>query len=68
MLAFVWLLVILRFISPGKVEVWEAAITVFFLPVLCLSCYAMEKLSKQSNSKVTSYASRQQSEINFWSQ
>ena len=62
MLAFVWLLVILRFISPGVVEVWEAALTVFFLPVLCVSCYVMEKFSKQNNSKVTTtLASRQQS-------
>ena len=53
MLAFVWLLIILRFISPGKVEVWEAALTVLFLPVLCVSCYATEKFASQKSNTVT---------------
>ena len=53
MLAFVWLLVILRFVTPGKVEVWEAALTVLFLPVLCLSCYITEKFGSQKSSSVT---------------
>ena len=53
MLAFVWLLIILRLVSPVVVEVWEAAATVFFLPVLCVSCYATEKFSSQKVSKVT---------------
>ena len=61
MLAFVWLLIILRFISPGVVEVWEAATTVFFLPVLCVSCYATEKFSTQKCSKVTTT-------LNSWQQ
>ena len=36
-------MVILKFISPGRVEVWEAVLTVFFLPVICVTCYATEK-------------------------
>ena len=43
MLAFVWLLLILRFISPGRVEVWEAVLTLSFIPLICLSCYSTEK-------------------------
>ena len=58
MLAFVWLLVILRFVTPGVVEVWEAALTVLFLPVLCLSCYATEKFGSQKSSSVTALTSR----------
>lgn len=57
MLAFVWLLVILRFISPGVVEVWEAALTVAFLPVLCISCYATEKFGPQKFNTVTALIS-----------
>ena len=59
MLAFVWLLVILRFVSPGVVEVWEAALTVLFLPVLCVSCYATEKFTSEKHSKVRTLTSRQ---------
>jgi solute carrier family 8 (sodium/calcium exchanger) len=41
--AYFWLLVILVFISKDVVEVWEAALTFLFFPVLVLVAYAADK-------------------------
>ena len=43
LLAYIWLLVILSFSSPQKIEVWEAAVTLGFLPCLSIFSYAAEK-------------------------
>ncbi|XP_076803796.1 sodium/calcium exchanger 1-like isoform X1 [Clavelina lepadiformis] len=42
LLAYVWLLAVLLWISPGIVEPWEAWITLLFFPILVLSAYAQD--------------------------
>ena len=37
--AYIWLLVILDYISPDVVESWEACVTLFFLPLLVLCAW-----------------------------
>lgn len=41
--AYIWLLIILKGVSPGQVEVWEAVITFLFFPMLVGICYAADK-------------------------
>ncbi|ETN77634.1 sodium/calcium exchanger 1 [Necator americanus] len=40
--AYIWLLVILSFISPDVVEVWEAAVTLAFFVVLVVISYCVD--------------------------
>nr|AKN21456.1 slc8a-2 [Schmidtea mediterranea] len=37
--AYIWLYLILAFISPGVVEVWEAVLTFLFFPLTVISAY-----------------------------
>ena len=41
--AYLWLLVILVVNTPMKVEVWEAAATLFFIPVVVFLTWYAEK-------------------------
>jgi len=41
-LAYVWLIVILDWISPNVVEIWEAVITFIFFPMLVFIAYAAD--------------------------
>lgn len=41
-MAYVWLIVILDWISPNVVEIWEAVITFVFFPVLVFIAYAAD--------------------------
>jgi len=41
--AYIWLLIILQFSSPGQVELWEAILTFLFFPILVLIAYAADK-------------------------
>lgn len=41
--AYFWLLVILVFSSPDVVEIWEAALTFLFFPLLVVVAYAADK-------------------------
>ena len=41
--SYIWLLIILILISPNRVEVWEAATTLAFIPVIIICSYAAEK-------------------------
>ena len=41
--SYIWLLIILSISSPNRVEVWEAAVTLAFIPVIILCSYAAEK-------------------------
>eukprot|EP00913_Durusdinium_trenchii_P000700 g652.t1 len=41
-LAYVWLIVILDWISPNVVEIWEAVITFIFFPLLVFIAYAAD--------------------------
>ena len=43
LISYIWLLIILSISSPQKIEVWEAAVTLGFLPILCLFSFAAEK-------------------------
>ena len=40
--AYVWLLIILVVHSPDRVEVWEAAVTLAFIPVLVFSSWCVQ--------------------------
>lgn len=41
--AYIWLLIILRFISPNVVELWEAAVTMILFPVLTIFAFFADK-------------------------
>lgn len=41
--AYIWLLVILKWVTPGEVELWEAVLTFAFFPILVLVAYAADK-------------------------
>lgn len=41
--AYLWLLVILMVITPNVVDVWEAALTFFFFPILVVFAYMADK-------------------------
>jgi solute carrier family 8 (sodium/calcium exchanger) len=45
--AYVWMLVILKWSSADMVEIWEAATTVAFIPVIAISCWIAEKCSEK---------------------
>ena len=42
-LAYVWLLVVLVFVSKDLVEIWEAVLTFLFFPILVILAYATDK-------------------------
>jgi len=41
--AYVWLVIILVFISKDKIEIWEAVVTFLFFPILVILAYAADK-------------------------
>jgi len=41
--AYVWLLVILQWVSPGVIEVWEGVLTFIFFPMLTGMSYAFDR-------------------------
>lgn len=40
--AYVWMLLVVQVISPGKVEIWEAFLTLLFFPMLTLMAYGQD--------------------------
>eukprot|EP00095_Tigriopus_kingsejongensis_P006608 snap_masked-scaffold634_size121673-processed-gene-0.13 protein:Tk06608 transcript:snap_masked-scaffold634_size121673-processed-gene-0.13-mRNA-1 annotation:"sodium calcium exchanger 2-like" len=42
-MAYIWLLVILKWVSPNEVELWEAILTFVFFPVLVVVAYCADK-------------------------
>ena len=51
--AYVWLLLITNFISPGVIEVWEAVVTLCFFPLTVLSAFLADKKSVMSSKDKT---------------
>lgn len=54
--AYIWLLLILRHISPDVVELWEASITFILFPILIIFAYVVDRdyfglLNKDNNMK-----------------
>ena len=41
--AYIWLVIVLVWASPGKVEIWEAVLTFLFFPILVCVAYAGDK-------------------------
>ncbi|XP_023323081.1 sodium/calcium exchanger 1 isoform X2 [Eurytemora carolleeae] len=41
--AYIWLLIVLVYVSENLIEVWEAALTFLFFPILVLVAYAADK-------------------------
>lgn len=41
--AYVWLLVVLMGVTPGRVDVWEAVLTFLFFPILVVIAYSADK-------------------------
>lgn len=42
-LAYIWLVIVLKVSSPGQIEVWEAVLTFLFFPILVCLAYAGDK-------------------------
>ena len=42
-LAYIWLLVVLVFISKDLIEIWEAVFTFLYFPILVIIAYAADK-------------------------
>ena len=42
-LAYIWLVVVLKLTSPDRIEVWEAVLTFLFFPILVCLAYAGDK-------------------------
>lgn len=40
--AYVWMLLVVKIISPGEIEIWEAWITLSFFPLLAISAYCQD--------------------------
>ncbi|XP_071167592.1 sodium/calcium exchanger 2-like isoform X13 [Mytilus edulis] len=40
--AYVWMLLVVQFISPGEIEWWEAWLTIAFMPLFVLHSYAQD--------------------------
>jgi solute carrier family 8 (sodium/calcium exchanger) len=40
--AYVWMLIVVQYISPGVIEPWEAWVTVGYMPVFVLHSYAQD--------------------------
>jgi len=68
-LAYIWLVIILVFISANKVEIWEAVVTFLFFPILVCVAYAGDKgyldalFCQKSVSKLTNTEKQQQLEL-----
>ena len=41
--AYIWLIIVLVWASPGKVEIWEAVLTFLFFPILVCTAYVADK-------------------------
>ena len=41
--AYVWLLVIVRFITPGVIDVWEGVVTFLFFPLTVMTAYMADR-------------------------
>ncbi|KAI0224361.1 Sodium/calcium exchanger 2, partial [Lamellibrachia satsuma] len=40
--AYIWMLIVLQWISPGKIEPWEAWLTLAFFPIMVLTAYCQD--------------------------
>ena len=40
--AYIWMLLVVKIISPGVVEIWEAWITLLFFPLMTLTAYCQD--------------------------
>ena len=49
--SYVWFLAVLTIISPGEVEIWEAAMTCAFFLCLILLAYVIDRLSQKGENQ-----------------
>ena len=40
--AYIWMLIVLQWISPGEIEPWEAWLTLAFFPIMVLTAYCQD--------------------------
>lgn len=40
--AYVWMLLVVQYISPGEIEIWEAWVTLLYMPLFVLHAYAQD--------------------------
>lgn len=40
--AYIWMLLVVKVISPGVIEIWEAVLTLIFFPLLALTSYMQD--------------------------
>ena len=61
MFAYIWLLIVLEYISPGEIEFWEAVVTLAYFPLLVSSAYYTDQLSakKRKRKRSTTYRDHQ---------
>jgi len=40
--AYIWMLLVVKIISPGRVEIWEAFVTLAFFPLMAITAYCQD--------------------------
>ena len=40
--AYIWMLLVVKYITPGQIDPWEAWVTLLFLPILILMAYLQD--------------------------
>ncbi|XP_063729584.1 sodium/calcium exchanger 1-like isoform X2 [Symsagittifera roscoffensis] len=64
MFAYVWLLIVLDYVTPGEVDWWEALITLLFFPLLVLSAYYTDLITaKKRKRKKAAFVERRRSSM-----
>ncbi|XP_075241315.1 sodium/calcium exchanger Calx-like isoform X2 [Convolutriloba macropyga] len=65
MFAYIWLLIVLDYITPGEVDWWEALLTLIFFPLLVLSAYYTDLLTaRKLKRKKSAFVERRRSSVN----
>jgi Ca2+/Na+ antiporter len=58
LIAYLWLFLVLAVISPDRVEIWEAWVTLAMFFVLMLLAYIADRCKAKSDSKITEEAEK----------
>ncbi|XP_066273845.1 sodium/calcium exchanger 1-like isoform X3 [Branchiostoma lanceolatum] len=66
MFAYVWMLVVVLWVSPGVIDVWEAWVTLGFTPLLVLTAYAQDSgwWCKRQHSRIHNSEPSMQDDMN----
>ena len=61
--AYVWLIIILVWITPDEVELWEAVVTFAMFPILVLLAYAADCDFFLKTKKLNSHAEKENEDV-----